>query len=339
MNDVVNESKYFSIFNSAIRFDHREFYERIISELNGILPVCNQGESTAVDMSESVTEQEQITELMKRVENFSEELLVVTKKLFDQYYVAKEALYQAILNTTAYNKINTLDRNLLERTCDVRWWALETAFSDCISYYETVKVYALAMVELFDNYKQPDFVTPSRTKSKSADSSSLAALVSETGLPVKSGSKYQTIHYLLQNVNLLLKYDSSEQFKTLFANIDEDISLLGDQKEKCKILSEMLLLLHQKILFACERLEDINSSYTLYRDLVITSPGGIVIANSNKAVREKVLGIDISNELWFKKALETKNGTEYYAQDLSHSQVEEKLSVVYSTDNFSSTWE
>jgi len=121
MNTDTASSKSFSIFDPAIRFEHREFYERIVTELNGILPICKQGESTAVEISESATEQEQITELMKRVENFSDELLDVTKKLFDQYYVAKEALHQSILSTTAYNKINTLDRNLLERTCDVRW--------------------------------------------------------------------------------------------------------------------------------------------------------------------------------------------------------------------------
>lgn len=136
MSTVPGSPKSFSIFDSAIRFEHREFYERIVSELNGIFPVCNQGESTAVEISETPTEQEQITELMKRVENFSDELLEVTKKLFDQYYVAKEALYQSILSTTAYNKINTLDRNLLERTCDVRWWALETVFSACIEAWD-----------------------------------------------------------------------------------------------------------------------------------------------------------------------------------------------------------
>ena len=30
-------------------------------------------------------------------------------------------------------KIDMIERNLLERTCDVRWWALEKAFWECIT--------------------------------------------------------------------------------------------------------------------------------------------------------------------------------------------------------------
>ena len=79
-------STKFSIFDPVITCEHREFYERIISELNGIFPICNQGKCTAVEISESATEQEQITDLIKRVEDFSRELLDVSKRLFDQFY-------------------------------------------------------------------------------------------------------------------------------------------------------------------------------------------------------------------------------------------------------------
>lgn len=32
----------------------------------------------------------------------------------------------------AYNAIDVLDRNLYERTCDVRWWATDSSFVDCL---------------------------------------------------------------------------------------------------------------------------------------------------------------------------------------------------------------
>lgn len=92
-------------------------------------------------------------------------------------------------------------------------------------------------------------------------------------------------------------------------------------------LQEFLDALH----FACDRLEDINSSYTLYRDLVITDRRGTVIANSNKQRRQAVLGLSVAQEAWFVNAQKTKNGTEYCAQDLKASALEPHLSLVYST--------
>jgi hypothetical protein len=56
-----------------------------------------------------------------------------------------------------------------------------------------------------------------------------------------------------------------------------------------------------------------------------------VIANANPEERGRVLGLDVSGENWYRKALETRNGTEYHAQDLGPSQVEKELSLVYAT--------
>jgi hypothetical protein len=82
---------------------------------------------------------------MERVEKFRGELLVGTKNLFGQFYQSKQDFNKMIFSTVAYGKINTLDRNLLERTCDVRWWALETAFSECVTSFIDArqKLYAL----------------------------------------------------------------------------------------------------------------------------------------------------------------------------------------------------
>jgi len=298
---TANADKRFSIFDPAIRFEHREFYERIVSELNGLLPVCNQGESTAVDISENATEQEQITELMKRVETFSGNLLEVTKKLFDQYYVAKEALHSSILATTAYNKINTLDRNLLERTCDVRWWALETAFSACLAAYDRGRDQFGELLDLLA--EQPDRAgdSPART---------LAA----------SGPFCRLLH--------------PEGLATLQARLDEwqaGGGGPGHVLERMAALAQTCRDLEAAIRNACDRLEDIRHSYTLYRDIVLATGDGHVIANANPRTRAAVLGLEVSGEHWFTSALETRNGTEYHAEDLGKSRIEAERSLVYST--------
>lgn len=317
--------KSFSIFDPSIRFDHKEFYEKIIGELNGIFPVCNQGESMAVDISDNATEQEQITELMKRMENFSRELLDVTKKLFDQYYVAKEALHHSILTTTSYNKINTLDRNLLERTCDVRWWALETAFSDCIGYYDQVRKEAVFLVTML----KQEITTQTNSDELSTTGQNPFDELYEME---DKGPTPDYIIKVLSHFHLLLGFGRLEAFTKQF----EDPAAIGMTNNQKLIKSytgfaQSLKQLQKLISFACDRLEDIRASYTLYRDLVITSADGFIIANSNTQRRPSVLGLCVDSELWFKNALQTKCGADYCAQDLSPSVVEDTLSLVYST--------
>jgi hypothetical protein len=309
MNHERGTEQSFSIFDSAIRLDHREFYERVIGELNGIFPVCNQGKSMAVDISENATEQEQITELMKRVENFSMELLDVTKRLFDQYYAAKEALQHSIMLTIAYNKINTLDRNLLERTCDVRWWALETAFSDCIRCYAQTREKSADFLALVEG-------SPAFRTAETADESLRRA--AET----------------LGHFETLLRHGEMERFARRLETFPADVLPLLNAPAAHKAhadLSAAIDELRGKIAHACDRLEDIRASYTLYRDLVVTTADGFVLANSSPARRAEVLGLRVADEQWFGKALATKNGTEYFAQDLSASVIEPQLSLVYST--------
>ena len=316
----MSEEKSFSVFDPSIRFEHREFYEEIVNELNVIIPVCFYGEAIAVAISENSTERDQITELMKRVEDFSRQLLLITKKLFGQYYIAKEEQHESILHTTAYNKINTLDRNLLERTCDVRWWALETAFSECIAFYEKTKQNAVPILQILEE---------KQNNSRSHDS----AITEEkdASLPAVELSIKSQIAADLTNFPELLKYGALKDFIGRFKHFSNGFQ--GGEKDRTSLegFLQDLVDLDSKISFACYRLEDIKSSYTLYRDLVIADPEGYIIANSNSLRRSEVLGIRVNDEEWFTRALKTQNGTEYIAQDICPSRIEEQLSLVYST--------
>jgi len=234
----------FNIYNPIITYEHRAAYDMIVSHLQEIFPICNQGKCKALEVSDDPQKQKQINDLMEKVEFFSNSLITITTVFFDQLYRAKETSSQSISQSTAMIKIDMIERNLLERTCDVRWWALEEAFWQCIT--------------LANNQKN------------------------------STGSKAK--------------------------NTDEDSKGLREAVD-----------------LAFTRLEDIRNSYTLYRDLVITDLEGRIIANSNSDRRDEVLGMDVSEEEWFQKALQTKDGTEYFVQDISRSSLEDIESLIYST--------
>ena len=294
----------FSIFHPVITYEHREFYERIIGELNGIFPICNQGKCTAVEISENATEQEQITDLMKKVETFSGELLSVTKKLFDQFYQAKDQFCRSIYANTSYNLINLLDRNLLERTCDVRWWAMESAFGACLEGRDRWVSASAALATALDRV---------RVRLATQDALATATLFNELAKPVPALLIPARREALLRHLERAL------------AIADPETRDLG---AAAKSAAEDF---QTRIHFACERLEDIRTSYTLYRDLVLCDRDGQVLATSVAASRERLLGQDLAKESWFPGALGTRDGNDYHASDITVSSVVEGAALVYGT--------
>jgi hypothetical protein len=117
---------------------------------------------------------------------------------------------------------------------------------------------------------------------------------------------------------------------------DEVITLLLEigHNEDADLMRETKQLIHQlhpKVAFANDRFEDINQSYTLYRNLVLCDDSGVVMACSNKKTRSSISGQDISAESCFTRAIETNSGKEYFAQDVCPSRLEQQPSLVYST--------
>lgn len=255
MSHYINnkEKVRFNIYNPVITYEHRAAYDMIVSRLLEIFPICNQGKCKALEVSDDPQKQKQINDLMERVVFFSNSLITITQVFFDQLYRAKEDSFESISQLTASIQIDMIERNLLERTCDVRWWALEKAFWECIT------------------------------------------------LANKYGSQ----------VSAVIKGKTTDKVS----------SSVKANEEK----------LRDSIEYACIRLEDIRNSYTLYRDLVVVNQKGIVIANSNGERRGSVLGVDVSKEEWFRKALDTKDGTDYFVQDISNSSLEVDKSLIYST--------
>lgn len=313
----------FSIFNSLITNDHREFYEKITNELIGISPICNQGKSTAAEISETVTEQEQITDLMERVETFAAELHGGTKNLFDQFYQAKEDFCRSIYCTTAYIKINLIDRTLLERTCDVRWWAMETAFVECLEKLNRSGVALDRQLSEANEYLD-------------ASKAAFEVPTLETNWTMKDISKFvdDVRSFLHRKLDLMFNPSIFDLFKSKTEALLDQLGKGKNQEGTVKIMGKIMKNLeevHSQVAFACARLEDVRSSYTLYRDLVIATKDGTVVANANPATRKKVLGVNVRDEPWHQAALETLDGNDYAIEKMSESLVDRGDSLVFST--------
>ncbi len=313
----------FSIFSSLITNDHREFYEKITNELIGVAPICNQGKSTAAEISETVTEQEQITDLMARVETFAAELYSGTKNLFDQFYQAKEDFCRSIYCTTAYIKVNLIDRTLLERTCDVRWWAMETVFVRCL---EQIQKSSRSLDKLL--VESNEYLDASRA--------AFEVPTLETNWTMRDISAYvdEVRGYLGRKLDLMFDRGVFNDFNERVETLIEQLGKGKSQEATIKILTKVVKSLadvHAQADHACRRLEDIRSSYTLYKDLVITTRNGIVVANANPETRAKVLGRSIAAEKWFNAAKETNDGSDFAIEQTSQSAIAPAHSLVFST--------
>ncbi len=321
--DTLVDNKKFSIFNSLITNDHREFYEKIINELIGVSPICNQGKCTAAAISETATELEQITDLMARVETFAAELNDGTKNLFDQFYLAKEEFCRSIYCTTAYIKVNLIDRTLLERTCDVRWWAMETTFVDCLERVNKISNVLERQLHELGEYLD-------------AAKSAFEVPTLETNWTMRDISRYVDDVRAFGKRKLELMFNQSvyKQFREKVDALAEQLGKGRSQEGTLGMLQKVLKNLqevHDQVSVACGRLEDVRSSYTLYRDLVITTVDGTVIANANPETRSAVLGVNVAHENWYRSTEQSGDSHEYIIEKTSDSLVDRCNSLVFST--------
>ena len=105
----------FNIYNPIITYEHRAAYDMIVSHLQEIFPICNQGKCKALEVSDDPQKQKQINDLMEKVEFFSNSLITITKVFFDQLYRAKQTSSQSISQSTAMIKIDMIERGIYWR--------------------------------------------------------------------------------------------------------------------------------------------------------------------------------------------------------------------------------
>ncbi len=293
--------KDFSIYSNQVHAIHRGFYEDIKSKLDGTKIVCTVGRCKAIEVNEGNKDTGEIFELLNQAERFTSRLNEISNRLFERFYKAKEDFHRSMLMSIAYTKINLIDRNLLERTCDVRWWSLELAFYDCIGAVESFKSNAKPLVDAVNEYH--------------------AQWLSDDGRALE-----------IEPLDLIICDDKRDRFLKISKKIaKKNPDIFHGIEFGLDELQKSFTIVSEKISFACTRLEDINSSYTLYRDLVITDYSGHVIASANALRRRQLFGKYVGNESWFQKASHTRSANEYVVEDICDSAIEKEKSLIYAT--------
>jgi hypothetical protein len=69
----------------------------------------------------------------------------------------------------------------------------------------------------------------------------------------------------------------------------------------------------------------------MYRDLVIADSNGRIVANSKLENRDKLKGVSVSDQSWFRQGIQISKSVQFGVQDVCKSDLEsEKTSLIYS---------
>ncbi len=96
-----------------------------------------------------------------------------------------------------------------------------------------------------------------------------------------------------RKVELLYDKQVYEEFKKKIQALAEQLGKGKSQEATLAMLDKVMKTIeevHGFVAVACSRLEDIGSSYTLYRDLILTTSDGTIVANANPTNRKRILG-------------------------------------------------
>ena len=81
---------------------------------------------------------------------------------------------------------------------------------------------------------------------------------------------------------------------------------------------------------ASKRLGIINASYTMYRDLVIADANGRIVASSKLENRDRLEGMSVSDQAWFRQGIQISKSTQFGVQDVCKTELElHDTSLVY----------
>ena len=274
---------------------HQRFHDRIIADLNGILPICNQGKCTAADISDNVTEQQQITDLMLKVESLCTHLSENVTDLFSQYYRERGRFCGVAYTTTAEIKVNLVDRTLQDRSTDVRWWSKEPILANCVSAMKkTGKTLAADFEELgaFLEGTIASFRIPSLATGWS--SMDLTDRVNEI------------TSFFPRRAEMMFSPGTRKQFEKILTSFTDFLKTGDGQEGTIKFAGKLLNKLascETLINKACKQLETIRETYPSIFDIIVTDDQGVVIANARPTRRAELVAKSMVDESWCQKAL------------------------------------
>lgn len=278
---------------------HQRFHDRIIADLNGILPICNQGKCTAADISDNLTEQQQITDLMLKVEQLCTHLSENVTDLFSQYYRERGRFCGIAYTTTAEIKVNLVDRTLLDRATDVRWWSKEPILANCVSSMKkTGKALAADFEELgaFLEGAVASFRIPSLA-------------TGWTSMDLTDRVK-EIVSFFPRRSEMMFSPATRLQFEKIVTSFTDFLKTGDGQEATIKFAGKLLNKLAgcEKLIHnACEQLETIRETYPSIYDIIVTDEQGVVIANARTTRRPELMAKSMLQEGWCQKALKVSS--------------------------------
>ncbi len=325
MTQATIENEVRGNYRNFMTESHRRFHDRIVADLNGILPICNQGKCTAADISTNLTEQQQITDLMQKVEHLCVHLSESVTDLFAQYYRERGRFCGAAYCTTAYIKVNLVDRTLQDRATDIRWWAKEPLLAASVGGLKKIG--------------------SSLTKDFKELSAYLEASVATFRIPtlatgwtsVDLAENVRRIEAFYPNVRgLMFNQQVRAQFEAELKSVTDLMSKGEGQQATIKYIGKVITKLascDQHVNVACDQLEKISSTYPSLFDLVVTDDDGFVIANAKVARRDGLLASNVSDQVWYQKVVKSVAGQTHIQQDESSEDGSQRIAFVTAIRN------
>ncbi len=321
MNDTSNDQQASASYRNFMTEPHRRFHDRIVSDLNGILPICNQGKCTAADISNNLTEQQQITDLMQKVELLCSHLSENVTDLFSQYYRERGRFCGSAYCTTAEIKVNLVDRTLLDRSTDVRWWSKEPILATCVS---TLKKTAQSLEADFQELSAYFEGAVTAFRIPSIDSSWSTMDVTDRVTEITA--------YFSRKRELMFNAALRAEFQKVVTNFLEMLKTIKGQEATIKFANKLLKKLdgcQAQLDNACLQLETIRGTYPSLFDIVVTDDKGLIIANARPDRRSKLLLQSVLHESWCEKAL--KAGSSQTQVERAELEREQHPAIVFST--------
>ena len=321
MNEMISDLQSSSSYRNFMTEPHRRFHDRIVADLNGILPICNQGKCTAADISNNLTEQQQITDLMQKVESLCTHLSENVTDLFSQYYRERGRFCGTAYCTTAEIKVNLVDRTLLDRSTDVRWWSKEPILATCMS---TLKKTA--------NSLKSDFQELSAYLEGALAAFRIPSLDSSWSTMDVTDRVNEITAYFSRKDELMFNAGLRAEFHKTLSSFLEMLKTVKGQEATIKFAEKLLRKLDScqtQINNACQQLEMICGTYPSLFDIVVTDDKGMIIANARPERRKKLLSQSVLHETWCEKALKAGSSQ----TQIERAEVERKHhpAIVFST--------
>jgi len=321
MTEATSDLQSSTSYRNFMTEPHRRFHDRIVADLNGILPICNQGKCTAADISNNVTEQQQITGLMQKVELLCTHLSENVTDLFSQYYRERGRFCGAAYCTTAEIKVNLVDRTLMDRSTDVRWWSKEPILAACVGSLKKTSKSLGADFEEFAAYLEGT-VTSFRIPS-----------IASSWTSIDLADRVQEItNFFPRSRELMFNSELRSEFSKIVTAFLEFLKTGDGQEGIIKFGSKLIKKLdgcQQHIDNACKQLEMIRATYPSLFDIVVTDDKGLVIANARPDRRAELLSKNVLHESWCSKAL--KAGTSQTQIERAQLENEQHPAIVFST--------